>query len=266
MKVTSPFLVILTLLSLIITACGAPTPTVSAAQPEAPVNTQPPAATATPPATEVPQMLATPTVPTLELEVLQSQVWTDPDGNLRINVLLRNPYDFPVQPDFRARAGLLDAAGEFIRDVQLYFLDGISGGHGFLMPGETVAANGCFTCEREALTQEWSSIRFRFNLEDATDSWQTYTDVEATAGSVSFNGTSPIFDVSGTVKNNSDEALNRISARIFVYDGEGNLVGAAEASAWDVPAGGSMSFKGLGIGQKPEGPLTYEVTALGVKY
>ena len=73
-------------------------------------------------------------------------------------------------------------------------------------------------------------------------------------------------DVSGTVKNNSDEALNRISARIFVYDGEGNLVGAAEASAWDVPAGGSMSFKGMGIGQKPEGPLTYEVTALGVKY
>jgi hypothetical protein len=46
------------------------------------------------------------------------------------------------------------------------------------------------------------------------------------------------------------------------FDQEGNLVGAAEASAWDVAA----SFNGYGIGQRPEGPIEYEVTALGVKY
>ena len=74
-----------------------------------------------------------------------------------------------------------------------------------------------------------------------------------------------LFDVSGSVNNNSDSTLDRTSVRVFVFDGDGNLVGAAEASAWEVGAGASASFKGYGIGQAPDGPVTYEVTALGVK-
>jgi len=60
--------------------------------------------------------------------------------------------------------------------------------------------------------------------------------------------------------------LNRISVRIFVFDQAGNLVGAAEASAWDVAPGATVNFDGYGIGQAPDGPVEYEVTALGVKY
>jgi hypothetical protein len=68
------------------------------------------------------------------------------------------------------------------------------------------------------------------------------------------------------VQNNSASALSRISVRIFVFDQAGDLVGAAEASAWDVAAGATVSFSGYGLGQAPEGAVKYEVTALGVYY
>ena len=34
-----------------------------------------------------------------------------------------------------------------------------------------------------------------------------------------------LFDVSGSVNNNSDSTLDRTSVRVFVFDGDGNLVG-----------------------------------------
>jgi hypothetical protein len=76
----------------------------------------------------------------------------------------------------------------------------------------------------------------------------------------------PTFDVSGTVTNNSGSTLDRISARIIVFDQDGSLVGAAEASAYDVAAGATVSFTGYGIGQRPAGSVTYEFSALGVNY
>jgi hypothetical protein len=39
-------------------------------------------------------------------------------------------------------------------------LDGISGGNGFLLPGETVAADVCFTCELAPLTEAWGSVQY----------------------------------------------------------------------------------------------------------
>jgi hypothetical protein len=54
--------------------------------------------------------------------------------------------------------------------------------------------------------------------------------------------------------------------RVNVFDEEGKLVGAAEVSSWDVAAGATVSFNGYGIGETPDGPVTYEVTALGVNY
>jgi hypothetical protein len=270
MKNTSRPILMLVLVSLIVFACSPAAPTESVPPVETPVSQASPdpgveRATSTAVSATVVAPSVTPT-PQVQLEVVQSQTWTDRDGHLRVNVLVRNPYEFPVAPAFRGRASLLDSTGEFIRDQPLYFLDGISGGNGFVLPGETVAANACFTCEREPLTEDWSSVAFRLNVEDASTLWSYFADVEASVGTVSFNGDSPIFDVSGTVKNNTSEMLNRISARVFVFDGEGNLVGAAEASAWDVGPGATANFSGYGIGQAPTGPVTYEVSALGVKY
>jgi hypothetical protein len=270
MKNMPSLVIVLFLISFVVTACGSPAPTEAAPPVETPASTEPSFETATviptSTSTAIPVSSPTSTTAPLQLEIVQSQIWTDRDGHVRANVLLHNPYDFPVKPVARARVSLLDRGGEFIRDDALYFLDGISGGHGFILPGETIAANACFTCEREPLTEEWDSVNFRLNVEDATASWDYSTEVEVDVGSVSFAGDSPIFDVSGTVKNNSDSMLSRISARVFVFNEEGKLVGAAEASAWDVGPGANASFSGYGIGQAPEGPVTYEVTVLGVKY
>jgi hypothetical protein len=267
MKHARTFAVVIFLISVAGSACGSSTPTEITPQIQESPTVEPsvePTEMATPTAMPVPS--PTPTTVQLELEILQSQTWTDRDGNIRVNVLFRNPYDFPVQPKSRARANLLNGAGEFMQDQALFFLDGISGGNGFILPGETIAANACFNCEREPLTEEWDSVDFVSVIEDATGSWNTSTEVEASLGDVSFAGDSAIFDVNGTVKNNSDSALNRISVRIFVFDQADNLVGAAEASAWDVGPGATVNFDGYGFGQAPDGPVEYEVTALGVKY
>ena len=220
--------------------------------------------TATP--TALPVASPTPTTAPLELEIVQSQTWTDRQGNARVNVLFRNPYDFPVAPGSGARATLRNSAGEPMRDGGLYFLDGISGGVGFLLPGETIAANACFTCEEALLTEEWAAVEIVTSIVEASDKWAYSTEVEPSVGDVSFDGDSPIFWVTGTVKNNSAAALQRISVRIIVFDQEGRLVGAAEASAWDVGPGAVANIDGYGIGQAPAGPIEYEVTALGVNY
>lgn len=266
MKHARTFAVVIFLISVAGSACGSSTPTEITPQIQATPTVEPivETTTATPAAILTPSPAPT-TVP-LELEILQSQTWTDRDGNVRVNVLFHNPYDFPVQPKSRARANILNGTGEFMQDQALFFLDGISGGNGFILPGETIAANACFTCEREPLTEEWDSVEFVSVIEDATGSWDYSTEVEASLGEVSFAGDSSIFDVNGTVKNNSDSALNRISVRLFVFDQAGNLVGAAEASAWDVGPSATVNFDGYGFGEAPDGPVEYEVTALGVKY
>ncbi len=229
-------------------------------------SAEPSAVAAAPTATAIPPTSPPPTAMQLQLEIIQSQAWTDRDGNVRVSVLLQNPYDFPVGPGFGAGANLLNRDGELMRDRDLYFLDGISGGGGFILPGESIAANACFTCEAAPLTGEWSSVEFALRVEDASGNWDYSTEVEASLTDVSFDGDSPIFWVTGTVKNLSDSILQRISARVFVFDREGNLVGAAESSAWEVGPGASAGFNGYGIGQPPDGPVAYEVTALGVNY
>ena len=252
----------------------APPSTVPSAQPSAPPSAQPSTATATATAaatatetfTASPVASPTATAAPLALEVVQSQTWTDPDGNVRTNFLLRNPYAFPVAPTFRAGASLDNSGGKLIRSSNLYFLDGISGGSGFLLAGETVAANVCYTCETSPLPEAWSTVKFESALADATGKWNYSTDVTATVGDVAFNGDSPIFWVSGSAKNNTAATLSRISVRVFVFDQAGKLAGAAEASAWDVAAGATAPIHSYGIGERPKGSIKYEVTALGVSY
>jgi hypothetical protein len=281
MKNSRRFAIVLLITSLAQYACNALTPATATPQVaattasteaaiEATTQTEPspeaateqPDSTATLAASPVPK----PTVEKLQLQIVQSQAWADSDGNVRANVLLRNPYDFPVAPNGGGGAKVLDSAGEFIQIDDLYFLDGISGGGGFLLPGETIAATVCFTCEEALITEPWTGVEFGITIEDATDRWEYSTDVEASVNDVSFNGDSPLFDVTGTVKNNSDGPLQRISVRVNVFNEAGNLIGAAEVSTWDVAANATASFSGYGIGQTPDGSVTYEVTAVGVNY
>ena len=276
MKKVLRFAIVLLLMTVTISACGLLAPTNATPQVEAGAGTEPgvetatstSTSTATPTATStaIPVSSPTPTTAQLELEIVQSQAWTDPDGNVRANVLIRNPYDFPVAPVSWAGANLLNSAEKLIRSAKLYYLDGISGGNGFILPGETIAANACFTCETTPLTEKWGSVGYDSGVQDATGSWNYSTEVEATVSDVSFTGDSPIFWVTGTVKNKSNTALSRIAARVIVFDQKGNLVGAAEVSADNVGPGASANINGNGIGKAPSGPVNYKVTALGVKY
>jgi hypothetical protein len=221
--------------------------------------------TASAPSTVIPAS-PQPTKVILRLEVIQSQAWTDRDGNVRTIVLYRNPYDFPVTPTFNEGASILNSAGELIRTGGLYFLDGASGGGGYFLPGETIAATSCFTCETTPLPEAWQSVNFLLTVKEDTTNWNYFTDVEASNINISFDGDSPIFWVTGIVKNNSGVMLQRISVRVFVFDEQGNLVGASEVSAWDVAAGASVDFSGYGIGQKPAGAIKFESSALAVNY
>ncbi len=263
------FAAVLLLLSLAVSACGSSIPAETSPPSQANSPTKPSVEGATAIAsatTAAPTSSPMPTVATLQLEIVQSQAWTDRDGNVRANVLLRNPYDFPIEPGGRAHANVLNSAGEQMRSHRLYFLDGISGGNGFILPGEMIAANACFTCETTLLPEEWASVEYEVAIQDATESWDYAIDVEASVGEVSFDGDSPIFWVTGTVTNLSGSALDRISVRIIVFDQAGNLVGAAEASTWEVGPAATASFSGYGIGLKPEGTVTFDISALGVNY
>lgn len=241
-----------------------PTLALTTAASEAPSST--PTASPSPTLTRTPAPSPTPTTPPLQLEILASQVWTDYQGNARANVLLRNPYDFPVAPYGYIYANAMSAAGERLDSGSLYFLDGISGGWGFFLPGETIAANVCFTCEEAILADTEITAEFVLRIEDATGRWNVSTEVEAAITSVDFDGDSPIFWVSGTATNNSAAFLDSISVRTFVFGEDGSLIGASEVSAWDIPAGATVAVSGYGIGQTPAGSFTYEVTALGVDY
>jgi hypothetical protein len=259
MRNTPKFSIVVIVMWLAALACG------SFGGTNAPPGVETKSSGANPETATLPPAISTPTTAAeLKFEIVALQTWADRDGNVRVNLLARNPYDFPVTP--LAHAALMNAAGERLRGSDFYFLDGISGGGGFFLPGETIAAHACFTCEEAPLTEEWASVEVKSNVRDASEAWQYVTEVEATVTNVSFEGDSPLFDVDGTVKNNSDVTLRRISTRIFVYDQAGNFIGAAEASAWDVAPGASVSFNGYGIGQAPDGPFTYEISALGVNY
>jgi hypothetical protein len=197
---------------------------------------------------------------------VQSQVWTDNLGHVRANVLLRNPNAFPVRPGGGTAATLRNSAGELVRGQRLYYLDGISGGGGFLLPGETIAANACWTCEAEPLSQDWASVDVEVYFSDVTGEVDYSTEVEGGVTSVTFEGDSPIFDFAGTVTNHSAGTLQRISLRLIVYDPAGRLIGAGEGSAWDVGPGATAAVNSYGFGQAPAGEYEYEATALGVTY
>ncbi|HUR15808.1 MAG TPA: FxLYD domain-containing protein [Candidatus Limnocylindrales bacterium] len=180
--------------------------------------------------------------------------------------MFRNPYDFPVQVT-SSGARLVDGADETIKTGSLYFLDGISGGSGYLLPAETIGANVCFTCERALLTEDWAAVEFSAYIKDATDDLAYSTEVAATGVEVEFDGDSPIFWITGNAENTSASTLDRISVRVIVFDKDGSLIGAAESSGWDVPAGDSVELTGgYGLGENPNGPFDIEVTALGVDY
>src|SRR5215204_490417 len=98
MKNSRIFIIVILVMSLSILACGSSMPTETAPQVQTNTSVETVVETATAPPTKIPVASPSPTTAPLQLEVVQSQTWTDNQGNARVNVLFRNPYDFPVAP------------------------------------------------------------------------------------------------------------------------------------------------------------------------
>lgn len=265
------FSLIVLFTSSVLSACSSPafSPTETVDQNVTPIVNATETISAAPTETEKPTATATPEQ--LQLEILQSHAWVDSDGNTRTDVLVRNPYDFPVEPDLFAGLDFFSSSGDF--SVNLLNSSGevaaTSGllfwGDWFIPPHEMAAAYACFEpCSDGVPLPEWETHEFQIQIFDASDRYEYTTDIKANVN-ISLSGGSPIFWIDGSVTNNSGTALDRISVRVFLFDQEGNYVGSGEGSAWDVGSGATANLEGAyGIWEVTGGPIDYQVAVLGI--
>src|SRR5688572_1899825 len=105
MKNVSKFSIVVILMWLAALACG------SFGRTNAPPGVETESSQSNAETSTLPPAISTPTTAAeLKFEIVALQTWADRDGNVRVNLLARNPYDFPVTP--LAHAALMNAAGE----------------------------------------------------------------------------------------------------------------------------------------------------------
>lgn len=252
------------------------TPTASAS-PVVVVDTPVPTATASP----IPSPTATETV--LDLEILE---WAEfPYANLadpnntdtHVEVLIRNPNDFPVRVNTDvADLRFVNAAGEAVYANPSSFFYIWQGE--WLLPGETGALSACVCFQTSGLERkEWQTLELVAPLERATG--LNYTlDVEVTLG--------PFFSLSEahlggdgfgaevTLTNTGDRVLESIPMRVYARDADGRYVGIAtfgDAVASFTENTGIQpgdTATGVVVSEidyiEPDVPLSYEVVAIGI--
>jgi hypothetical protein len=225
-------------------------------------------------ATPTPEPSATPTEELLQLEVVETLAWTDIFGDFRVEALVRNPYDFPVSVlTSKNVVRLLDSEGEVLLEAtSVYITDGAElGGLGQILPGETLPASTCFTCQ--TLSRPYAQVQ---------DKWETVeivlmatkqspiaysTDLE-----VVVNSFYPTL-MSGTVTNTGDQTLSTVFMRVVLFDQGHNFAGWAEAEVQDyiigggdlteIPSGTTLDFNAFLNSPIDDESLNYEITVIG---
>jgi hypothetical protein len=262
------------LLALGLAACTAPAavtaaPATSSSAPAA-------AATAAAPPTVAasPEPSLTPTPELLDLEIVE---WfehaipnlADPSiTDTDVEILVRNPNDVPVYVN-TAEVRFLNAAGEVVYTNSSAYLSLWPGS--WMLPGESTGVQICACFQSSGLeTREWESIVLIAPLEPATDLVYTM-DVEVTLGeaySLLGGGTGiPI-----TMTNTGDQPLKSIPMRVIARDASGRYIGMAgggnSVASWFEEI---LIHPGEGLEGTIEseiiyfdGPLTYEVFAIGI--
>jgi hypothetical protein len=237
--------------------------------------------TRTPSATAIPQPTFTPTLAILPLEIVEWSEWpyahpADPSNtDTHVEVLIRNPNDFPVRVNRdEDELRFVDAAGEVVYTNPSPFFYIWQGE--WMLPGETAALSACvcFWTSGE-LKQDWESLELTTPLEVATGLAYTL-DVEVTAEFVLLEEVVHGYSGPGaatTLTNTSDQVLESIAFRVLAYDTGGRFVGVA------VYGNAVASFTeniGLQPGDTASGledsqidymgnqRLTYEVAAIGI--
>ena len=283
MKPRIKFITLFIIVMLIAFACSAPVPTAThtpAASPTAfPTETTAPAPTAT--ATPEPSLTPTPAV--LDLEIIEWTEWpyaspADPSNtDTHVEVLIRNPNDFPVKVNNEEdELRFINAAGEVVFTNPSSFFYIWQGD--WMLPGETAALSSCACFWTSGMEkQDWESLELVAPLEPATNFVYT-PDVEVTLGEI-FNladahlgGNEMGIEV--TLTNTSDQVLESIPLRVLARDASGRYVGAAvfgsavasfteniniqpgdTATGIDVSA---IDYIDMNV------PLSYEVAAIGI--
>lgn len=216
---------------ILIAACSAPAPAATNTTIAPAPATEAPAASATTAPEASPA--ATETAP--QLEIVEWYVWTSVpefEGNTPttyIEVLVRNPYDYPVKV-FEPSVQFLNG-GEIVmrtRDINLYLF--ADAGWNMILPGETVPGQVIAWPNRFVAEQpEWDSFTISADIEEATPIAYT-TELQINTGSFISRDDSPsgfrTYYTNGTVTNTSGQPLKTILLRSIVRDASGHFVGS----------------------------------------
>ena len=236
--------------------------------------------TLAPTATAGPEPSPTPKETVLDLEVLEWAVYpyanlADPQNtDTRLEILVRNPNEFPVRVNMdEVELRLLTAAGEIAytnANPKFYIWEG-----SWILGGEIVPISACICFETDSVEkQEWESLELRAPLEAATGIAYT-TDVDVNVGEFfSLEEAHLGGDVLGAeieLVNTSDQILTSFQVRVIARDTSGKYVGVAiygsfveQSVPGDIEPGASAG--GILVSQIDyvDEPLVYEVTAIGI--
>ncbi len=258
--------------ALVISACA---PSTATHAPEASPETEAPTATASPELTASPEPSLTPTEVVLDLEILEWGEFpiarlADPENtDTHVEVLIRNPNDFPVRINSSEdELRLVNAAGEVVytNPGSVYYVWEGS----WMLPGETAALSACVCFWTNGLErQEFETLELVAPLERATDLAYTL-DVEVTLGEWSHLGRAEI-----DWTNTSDQVLEEFLGRVMARDANGRHVGVAFYGVFladfqnDVPfqpgEGGNGVVDDTMIDYMNDlNKLEYEVNAIGI--
>jgi hypothetical protein len=233
--------------------------------------------------TATPTLEPSPT-PTPELLTLEIIEWAEyPYTNLsdpantdtHVEVLVHNPNNVPVRLNRdQMELRFINAAGEIVYanpNPFFYIWQGE-----WMLPDETAPLSACVCFWTSGLeTQDWETLELIVPLEVADDIVYTL-DVEVTIGEF-FSLADAHLGGSGegaelTLTNTSDQALESIPMRVLARDANGRFVGVVTFGNSVVSFTEDISIQpgdtGNGIVVSDinyyDGPMTYEVNAIGI--
>jgi hypothetical protein len=217
----------------------------------------------------------------LELEVVEWFEHAIPDlvdpsiSDTNIEILVRNPYDFPVYVNSsEVQVRLINAAGEVVYTNPNPFVFLWEGS--WMLAGESTGLTACACFQTDGGdVQEWESIELVAPVEPAAN--VVYTpDVEVTLGEF-FSLAEAHLGGDGlgariTLANTSDLVLESIPLRVIARAADGRYIGLATYGNAVADFSGTVninpgdSAEGVVVSEIDyfDGPLTYEVTAIGI--
>jgi hypothetical protein len=198
-----------------------------------------------------------------------------------VEVLIRNPNDFPVRVNNdEDELRFINAAGDVVFTNPSSFFYIWQGE--WMLPGETAALSACVCFWTSGMEkQEWESLELIAPLEVATDIVYTL-DVAVTLGEVVDIAAAHLggsgFALETTLTNTSDQALESVPHRVLARDASGRYVGVAFAGnavasfTENIAIQPGDTTTGLNvieidyIDESSLPTLTYEVAAVGIPF